>query len=48
MLYSHRELSNKAKAFDGVILFLSQKLEEKVKYGSFLNTRICIYLYSPI
>lgn len=24
------ELSNKAKAFDGVILFLSQKLEEKV------------------
>lgn len=30
LLYSHRELSNKAKAFDGVILFLSQKLEEKV------------------
>ncbi|KAM5224611.1 piwi-like protein 4 isoform 3-T3 [Hipposideros larvatus] len=30
LLYSHSELSNKAKAFDGVILFLSQKLEEKV------------------
>ncbi|XP_057604602.1 piwi-like protein 4 isoform X2 [Hippopotamus amphibius kiboko] len=30
LLYSHRELSNRAKAFDGVILFLSQKLEEKV------------------
>ncbi|XP_016014211.2 piwi-like protein 4 isoform X1 [Rousettus aegyptiacus] len=30
LLYSHRELSNKAKAFDGAILFLSQKLEEKV------------------
>nr|AGA54121.1 piwi-like protein 4 [Rhinolophus ferrumequinum] len=30
LLYSHRELSNKAKAFDGVILFLSQKLKEKV------------------
>ncbi|XP_066216827.1 piwi-like protein 4 [Saccopteryx leptura] len=30
LLYGHRELSNKAKAFDGVILFLSQKLEEKV------------------
>ncbi|XP_057172812.1 piwi-like protein 4 [Ursus arctos] len=30
LLYSHRELSNKAKAFDGVILFLSQKLERKV------------------
>ncbi|XP_006907545.1 piwi-like protein 4 [Pteropus alecto] len=30
LLYSHRELSNKAKAFDGVILFLSHKLEEKV------------------
>ncbi|TEA34660.1 hypothetical protein DBR06_SOUSAS23810011, partial [Sousa chinensis] len=30
LLYSHTELSNKAKAFDGVILFLSQKLEEKV------------------
>ena len=47
LLYSHRELSNKAKAFDGVILFLSQKLEEKVKYGSFLNTHICIYIYTP-
>lgn len=33
LLYSHKELSNKAKAFDGVILFLSQKLEEKVQYG---------------
>ncbi|XP_036885668.1 piwi-like protein 4 [Sturnira hondurensis] len=30
LLYSHRELSNRAKAFDGTILFLSQKLEEKV------------------
>uniref|UniRef100_A0A2K6NHL9 Piwi like RNA-mediated silencing 4 n=1 Tax=Rhinopithecus roxellana TaxID=61622 RepID=A0A2K6NHL9_RHIRO len=30
LLYSHSELSNKAKAFDGTILFLSQKLEEKV------------------
>ncbi|XP_037695951.1 piwi-like protein 4 [Choloepus didactylus] len=30
LLYSHSKLSNKAKAFDGVILFLSQKLEEKV------------------
>uniref|UniRef100_A0A8D0S0P0 Piwi like RNA-mediated gene silencing 4 n=1 Tax=Sus scrofa TaxID=9823 RepID=A0A8D0S0P0_PIG len=30
LLYSHRELSSKAKAFDGVILFLSQKLEAKV------------------
>ncbi|XP_036114777.1 piwi-like protein 4 isoform X2 [Molossus molossus] len=30
LLYSHKEFSNKAKAFDGVILFLSQKLEEKV------------------
>ncbi|TKC33647.1 hypothetical protein EI555_013708 [Monodon monoceros] len=30
LLYSHTELSNKAKAFDGVILFLSQKLDEKV------------------
>nr|XP_023500440.1 piwi-like protein 4 isoform X3 [Equus caballus] len=30
LLYRHRELSNKAKAFDGVILFLSQKLEKKV------------------
>ncbi|XP_076969347.1 piwi-like protein 4 isoform X2 [Tamandua tetradactyla] len=30
LLYSHSELSNKAKAFDGVMLFLSQKLEEKV------------------
>ncbi|KAI5277620.1 Piwi-Like Protein 4 [Manis pentadactyla] len=30
LLYNHRKLSNRAKAFDGVILFLSQKLEEKV------------------
>uniref|UniRef100_A0A8C3VNJ2 Piwi like RNA-mediated silencing 4 n=1 Tax=Catagonus wagneri TaxID=51154 RepID=A0A8C3VNJ2_9CETA len=30
LLYSHKELSSRAKAFDGVILFLSQKLEEKV------------------
>ncbi|XP_039110938.1 piwi-like protein 4 [Hyaena hyaena] len=30
LLYSHRELSNKAKAFDGVMLFLAQKLEGKV------------------
>ncbi|XP_028372573.1 piwi-like protein 4 [Phyllostomus discolor] len=30
LLYSHRELSNRAKAFDGTILFLSQKLEKKV------------------
>nr|XP_020027809.1 piwi-like protein 4 [Castor canadensis] len=30
LLYSHSELSNKPKAFDGVILFLSQKLEKKV------------------
>ncbi|XP_003780860.1 piwi-like protein 4 [Otolemur garnettii] len=30
MLYSHSELSNKAKAFDGAILFLSEKLEKKV------------------
>ncbi|XP_010971647.2 piwi-like protein 4 [Camelus bactrianus] len=30
LLYNHRELSNKAKAFDGAILFLSQKLEDKV------------------
>nr|BAC04179.1 unnamed protein product [Homo sapiens] len=30
LLYSHSELSNEAKAFDGAILFLSQKLEEKV------------------
>ncbi|XP_053059802.1 piwi-like protein 4 isoform X2 [Acinonyx jubatus] len=30
LLYNHRELSNRAKAFDGVILFLTQKLEEKV------------------
>lgn len=33
LLYSHRELSNKAKAFDGVMLFLAQKLEGKVQYG---------------
>ncbi|XP_075404837.1 piwi-like protein 4 [Tenrec ecaudatus] len=30
LLYGHRELSNKAKVFDGAILFLSQKLEEEV------------------
>ncbi|XP_077723601.1 piwi-like protein 4 isoform X1 [Canis aureus] len=30
LLYSHAEFSNKAKAFDGTILFLSQKLEDKV------------------
>ncbi|KAL2806945.1 piwi-like protein 4 [Daubentonia madagascariensis] len=30
LLYSHSEFSNKAKAFDGAILFLSQKLEEKI------------------
>ncbi|XP_032708667.1 piwi-like protein 4 isoform X2 [Lontra canadensis] len=30
LLYSHKALSNKAKAFDGTILFLSQKLEAKV------------------
>ncbi|XP_048200047.1 piwi-like protein 4 isoform X3 [Perognathus longimembris pacificus] len=30
LLYNHSELANKAKAFDGVILFLSQKLEKKV------------------
>ncbi|XP_047548226.1 piwi-like protein 4 isoform X3 [Lutra lutra] len=30
LLYSHKALSNKAKAFDGAILFLSQKLEAKV------------------
>ncbi|XP_008573812.1 PREDICTED: piwi-like protein 4 [Galeopterus variegatus] len=30
LLYSHSEISNKAKAFDGAILFLSRKLEEKV------------------
>ncbi|MBZ3880721.1 Piwi-like protein 4 [Sciurus carolinensis] len=30
LLYSHSKLSSKAKAFDGTILFLSQKLEEKV------------------
>ncbi|XP_007936292.1 piwi-like protein 4 [Orycteropus afer afer] len=30
LLYSHSELFNKAKVFDGAILFLSQKLEEKV------------------
>ena len=36
LLYSHGELSNRAKAFDGTILFLSQKLEEKVQYSYFL------------
>ncbi|KAF7464635.1 hypothetical protein GHT09_006330 [Marmota monax] len=30
LLYSQSILSNKAKAFDGTVLFLSQKLEEKV------------------
>nr|XP_035121123.2 piwi-like protein 4 isoform X2 [Callithrix jacchus] len=30
LLYSHSKLSDKAKAFDGAMLFLSQKLEEKV------------------
>ncbi|XP_040833234.1 piwi-like protein 4 [Ochotona curzoniae] len=30
LLYGHRELSRKAKAFDGTILFLSQRLQEKV------------------
>nr|XP_017199343.2 piwi-like protein 4 [Oryctolagus cuniculus] len=30
LLYGHHKLSNKAKAFDGAILFLSQQLEEKV------------------
>ncbi|XP_021108330.1 piwi-like protein 4 isoform X1 [Heterocephalus glaber] len=30
LLYNHSKLSNHAKAFDGTILFLSQKLEEKV------------------
>ncbi|XP_004709078.1 piwi-like protein 4 [Echinops telfairi] len=30
LLYGHRELSSKAKVFDGAILFLSQKLEEEV------------------
>lgn len=31
LLYSHAEFLGKAKAFDGVILFLSQKLENQVK-----------------
>ncbi|XP_006162656.1 piwi-like protein 4 [Tupaia chinensis] len=31
LLYGHSEFSNRAKAFDGAILFLSQRLEEKVK-----------------
>ncbi|XP_010631959.1 piwi-like protein 4 isoform X1 [Fukomys damarensis] len=30
LLYNHSRLSDHAKAFDGTILFLSQKLEEKV------------------
>ncbi|XP_006833803.1 PREDICTED: piwi-like protein 4 [Chrysochloris asiatica] len=30
LLYNHSQLFNKAKVFDGAILFLSQKLEEKV------------------
>ncbi|XP_069852639.1 piwi-like protein 4 [Dipodomys merriami] len=30
LLYNHSELANKAKAFDGAILFLSQKLGKKV------------------
>ncbi|KAK2508067.1 hypothetical protein MC885_008648 [Smutsia gigantea] len=29
LLYNHQKLSKRAKAFDGVILFLSQELEEK-------------------
>lgn len=33
LLYGHRELSRKAKAFDGTILFLSQRLQEKVQCG---------------
>lgn len=36
LLYSQKELSNKAKAFDGVILFLSEQLEERVQYGYFV------------
>ncbi|ELV13541.1 Piwi-like protein 4 [Tupaia chinensis] len=31
LLYGHSEFSNRAKAFDGAILFLSQRLEEKVQ-----------------
>ncbi|XP_069895705.1 piwi-like protein 4 [Dipodomys merriami] len=30
LLYNHSDLANKAKAFDGAILFLSEKLEKKV------------------
>ncbi|XP_063112284.1 piwi-like protein 4 isoform X2 [Cavia porcellus] len=30
LLYNHRKFANHAKAFDGTVLFLSQKLEEKV------------------
>ncbi|KAG8522364.1 Piwi-like protein 4, partial [Galemys pyrenaicus] len=30
LLYAHRELSGRAKAFDGAVLFLAQALQEKV------------------
>lgn len=50
LLYNHSRLSNHAKAFDGTILFLSQKLEEKVQYGCFnyLCVYICVYTYTCI
>lgn len=46
LLYSQKELSNKAKAFDGVILFLSEQLEERVQYDYFVihtHTHTCAY-----
>ncbi|XP_055970785.1 piwi-like protein 4 [Sorex fumeus] len=39
LLYGHSQLSSRAKAFDGVILFLSQELEEKVTELSSVTQR---------
>lgn len=49
LLYSQKELSNKAKAFDGVNLFLSEKLEERVQYGYFvIHTHAHILMLLPL
>ena len=42
LLYNHSILSDKAKAFDGASLFLSEKLDQKVQYGRYFTACVCM------
>lgn len=43
LLYSHSKLLNKAKAFDGTSLFLSEKLDQKVQCGQYFTLCVCVH-----